>query len=188
MGDFLILGIGSISIGIVMGLLASYMLKKFRFISVSSIKETLVIFCVGYIAYATGEMLHMSGIICLLTSGVVMAHYAWYNLSPQGKNLSSATIQVIGFGFEAFVFAYLGISFFSYIDGDWSYSFILVEMVICIVARFAGTICLLFFLAMLGHKRQLTFKEVLFCCYAGLIRGAIAFGLVLKLNKNLVRE
>jgi NhaP-type Na+/H+ or K+/H+ antiporter len=60
-------------------------------------------------------------------------------------------------------------------------------MAICIVARFVGTVCLLFFLAILGHKRQLSFKEVLFCCYAGLIRGAIAFGLVLKLNSSLVR-
>lgn len=81
-GNFLLLGFGSVGIGIVYGLIASFFLKKMRFISVSSIKETLLIFCFGYLAYATGEFAHLSGIISLLTSGIIMAHYGWYNLSP----------------------------------------------------------------------------------------------------------
>lgn len=60
-----------------------------RFLTVSAVKETLLIFSFGYMAYAIGELAHMSGIISLLTSGVVMAHYAWYNLSPQGKHVTS---------------------------------------------------------------------------------------------------
>jgi NhaP-type Na+/H+ or K+/H+ antiporter len=59
-----------------------------RFLTVSSIKETLLIFSFGYLAYALGEIAGMSGIISLLTSGVIMAHYGWYNLSPQGKHVS----------------------------------------------------------------------------------------------------
>lgn len=68
------------------------MFKKMRFLTVSSIKETLLVFSFGYMAYALAEVLSMSGIISLLTSGIVMAHYAWYNLSPQGKHVSSTTI------------------------------------------------------------------------------------------------
>lgn len=81
-GDFLGLSAGSLAIGIAYGIMASYFLKRMRFVSVSSVKETLLIFCFGYISYATGELAHMSGIISLLTSGVIMAHYGWYNLSP----------------------------------------------------------------------------------------------------------
>lgn len=113
-GSFLLLGFASLAIGIFYGLLASYIFKHFRFLSTSAIKETLVIFCFGYLAYATGEALHFSGIISQLTSGIVMAHYAWYSLSPQGKHMSSATFQFLGFGFEAFVFSYLGLTFFHY--------------------------------------------------------------------------
>lgn len=87
-GEFLALSIGSLFIGVFYGILASYILKKMRFITVSAIKETLLIFCFGYMAYSTGELAHMSGIISLLTSGVIMAHYGWYNLSPQGKHVS----------------------------------------------------------------------------------------------------
>jgi NhaP-type Na+/H+ or K+/H+ antiporter len=100
---------------------------------------------------------------------------------------------VIGFGFEAFVFAYLGLSFFSYVDTvhwtyPWSWNFILLELVICIVARLAGTVGLLYCTSLCKHKRQVTFKQLLFICYAGLIRGAIAFGLVLKLDSSLVPD
>lgn len=182
MADFVILALGSIGIGLLAGLIGSYFLKKFRFLTVSAIKETLVIFSMGYLSYSIGELVHVSGIISLLTTGIIMAHYGWYNLSPQGKVLSSASIQVIGFGLEAFVFAYLGLSFFSLYEQDWSYQFILYEAAICIIARFIGTVCLLYLTALCKHKRQVSFRQVLFVCYAGLIRGAIAFGLVLKLD------
>jgi sodium/hydrogen exchanger-like protein 6/7 len=160
-----------------------------RFLTVSSIKETLLIFSFGYLAYSTGEIAHMSGIITLLTSGIVMAHYGWYNLSPQGKHVSCTALQVIGFGFEAFVFAYLGLSFFSYADltiFPWSWSFILIELLICILARITGTIVLLYLLVLLRHKANISFKQVCFISFAGMIRGAIAFGLVLKINSDQI--
>lgn len=113
-----------------------------RFLAHSAIKETLLIFCFGYFAYSIGELLSMSGIICLLTTGVVIAHYGWYNLSPQGKHLSSCSFQVIGFALEAFVFCYLGLSFFSLAELCWSPTFILIEAGICIAARFGGTVLL----------------------------------------------
>ena len=81
-----------------------------RFLTVQSIRETLFIFGFGYISYTAGELLSLSGIISLLTSGIVMAHYAWYNLSPQGKHVSGVAFSVIGYGFEAFVFSYLALS------------------------------------------------------------------------------
>lgn len=99
---------------------------------------------------------------------------------------------MIGFGFEAFVFAYLGLSFFSYADlktFPWSYQFIFIELFICIIARFTGTVGLLYTLKFVFcHKTQVTFKQILFMCYAGLIRGAIAFALVLQLDDHLIPD
>ena len=190
-GNFLGLAAGSLAIGIAYGLIASYFLKCMRFLTVSSIKETLLIFSFGYLAYATGEIAHMSGIISLLTAGIVMAHYGWYNLSPQGKHVSCVALQVIGFGFEAFVFAYLGLSFFSYADLShypWSWSFILIELFICIVARISGTVVLLYLLVLLRHKAGINFRQTCFISYAGMIRGAIAFGLVLKLSADQIHD
>ena len=69
-------------IGIAIGFIASYILKKMRFITESGIKEAAFIFCFGYLSYAISELLKMSGIISLLSAAIIMAHYGWYNLSP----------------------------------------------------------------------------------------------------------
>ena len=80
------LGICSISIGLAYGLVAAILFKNMRSLTQSSALECLMIFCIAYCAYCTAELAAFSGIIALLTSGVVMAHYAWFSLSAQGKH------------------------------------------------------------------------------------------------------
>lgn len=89
---------------------------------------------------------------------------------------------MIGFALEAFVFCYLGLSFFSFADKAWSWQFILLEGSICVIARMVGTVGLIQLMRLFTHKPSISIKEQFFICYAGLIRGAIAFGLVLKLS------
>lgn len=101
-------------IGIIFALLSAYILKKFRVFSRNPVMETMMIFCFGYLAYVVSEISANSGIITLLTVGVVMAHYTWYNLSPMGKQASYTVFQFLGYIMEAFVFSYLGLTFFSY--------------------------------------------------------------------------
>ena len=73
-----------------------------------------MIFAFAYVAYILAELWHVSGIISLLVCAIFQANYAWYNLSPQGKQSSVVIFQFLGFIAEAFVFAYLGLTFFSY--------------------------------------------------------------------------
>lgn len=83
--DFSILGFNSLLIGIVFALLSAYILKTFRIFSKNPVMETMMIFCFGYLAYVVSEISDNSGIISLLTTGIVMASYTWFNLSPMGK-------------------------------------------------------------------------------------------------------
>jgi NhaP-type Na+/H+ or K+/H+ antiporter len=91
---------------------------------------------------------------------------------------------VLGFLAESFVFAYLGLTIFSFSSYSWSWQFILVEMVVIMIGRYTGIVALLYFMVMCGHRPKTTFKETLFISYAGLIRGPIAFGLVLTIDKS----
>jgi NhaP-type Na+/H+ or K+/H+ antiporter len=43
------------------------------------------------------DLFELSGIITLLTSGIIMSHYAWYNLSPQSKQTTSIAFGAMGF-------------------------------------------------------------------------------------------
>jgi len=82
LGDFLLLGLCSLLIGIFYAVVCALLFKHVRLLASSAINESMIVFCFGYMSYSTAEIFHFSGIISLLTSGVVLAHYAWYNLSP----------------------------------------------------------------------------------------------------------
>ena len=145
------LGICSIAIGLAVGIVASLMFKHMRSLTLSSTVECLVIFCMGYTAYVCAELAAFSGIIALLTSGVVMAHYAWYSLSAQGQHGSYLVFQTLGLLMQAFIFSYLGVSYFSFAHLDWCPSLILVMLGICILGRFGGTLGLIGLLRLCGY-------------------------------------
>jgi sodium/hydrogen exchanger-like protein 6/7 len=88
-GSFLTLSFFSILVGAIMGLLSSYVFKQFRFLTEKTVVECNMVFCFGYLAYCLAEFIHCSGIIALLTSSILMAHYTWYNISPQAKQVTS---------------------------------------------------------------------------------------------------
>jgi NhaP-type Na+/H+ or K+/H+ antiporter len=92
---------------------------------------------------------------------------------------------VIGYGVEAFVFGYLGLAFFSYASYDWSWQLIICEIVIVIAGRFIGTIGIIKVLELCKYKSGIRFKDLVFISYAGMIRGAVAFGLVLRIDKSI---
>jgi len=184
LGDFFALGFCSTSIGLVYGLITAFLFKKIRALTWDATVECLMIFCFAYMAYATAEIAGFSGIIALLTAGVVMAHYAWYNLSHEGQHGSYLVFQTMGLAMQGFIFSYLGVSFFSFASLDWSWHLILLELGICIIGRFGGTLGLIGFLRLCGYKSGISWKQVFFMGYAGLIRGAIAFGLVLRIDTS----
>ena len=82
LGSFIALAAASVGIGLFFGLFSSLMFKWFRFLTHSAITETLLLIIIAFVAYFISEAAELSGIISLLTCGITMAHYTWYNLSP----------------------------------------------------------------------------------------------------------
>ena len=80
--EFLKLSFLSLLIGILTGILSALMYKKARIMTLNTIMECVVLFSFAYLSYTVAEILHLSGIIALLSCGVMMGHYTWYNLSP----------------------------------------------------------------------------------------------------------
>ena len=96
----------------------------------------MILFCAGYVGYVTSEILDFSGIITLFTTGIMLIHYAYYNCSERTKGTVNLAFGTIGFGAEAFVFAYVGTSVFSYKHFEWSYELIAFEFAFVLIARF----------------------------------------------------
>jgi hypothetical protein len=117
---------------------------------------------------------------------MVMSNYAWYNLSPQGKQSSLTIFKFLGLMVEGGIFCFLGLTFWSYRSNRWSTSLISSQLVIIIIGRAAGTLGV-FYLSNALRKKQssaLSFNEVFYIFYSGLMRGSIAFGLVLKISDD----
>lgn len=184
MGDFLKLFSMSIIIGLIFGFMASYITKRMRFIAQSAIGESFILICFGLFSYELSELMEYSGIVSLLTTALILAHYAWHNLSPQGKHVTSVTFQTLGFGAEAVVFVFVGITLTFYLNIERCWKFVIAEFFIIIIGRtFAILISYYMFACCTKHENdKLSLRELLFISYAALIRGAIAFGLVTNLS------
>lgn len=88
-GSFFSLSGASIGVGTLLGVIATFMLKNFRFISHSAIGESSLLICCAMMGYFISEILELSGIVSILCTSLVYSHYAFFNLSPQGKNITS---------------------------------------------------------------------------------------------------
>lgn len=82
---------------------------------------------------------------------------------------------------EAAIYSYIGIGLYSLIPTWWSFSFIWIEFVIIVLGRFIGVICTFYAFSCCCRKKTIKFNELCFITYGGMIRGAIAFALVLKI-------
>eukprot|EP01017_Pseudomicrothorax_dubius_P037283 TRINITY_DN5449_c0_g1_i4.p1 TRINITY_DN5449_c0_g1~~TRINITY_DN5449_c0_g1_i4.p1 ORF type:complete len:309 (-),score=60.67 TRINITY_DN5449_c0_g1_i4:807-1733(-) len=110
--DFLYLFIMSVLIGIIFGLLNSFLFRKAETLREYPVREVSLILLTAYLSYLVSEMLHFSGIITLFVAGIFMAHYTYHNLSEESKHGTNLVFESVAFLAEAFVFAYLGISIY----------------------------------------------------------------------------
>jgi sodium/hydrogen exchanger-like protein 6/7 len=186
LSNFCQLCLVSVLVGVVTGFAVTYMTKKFRYLAHSTMQETFLMISVAMFTYYLSEVLGQSGITSLVSCALVMAHYTWYNLSPQGKHVTSVAFQTLGYGAEAFVFSFIGLSVMYYKSYPYSWKFIIAEFFIVIVGRLLAIILAFYMFECFKGNRanKLSLKEQTFLAYAAMIRGAIAFGLVENINDH----
>jgi NhaP-type Na+/H+ or K+/H+ antiporter len=183
-----LLGVVSIAVGLIFGICLALIFKHVRFLTSTPIVETFMIFGGCYVSYFVSDLiklpngLEMSGIISLLTCGIVSAHYTYYNISPQGRQTTTLTFSFLGELAEAAVYSYVGIALYSTIPTWWSWSFIFLQLFIIFGGRIVGVLSTFYCCRLCFKKKTIKFNELLFITYAGMIRGAIAFALVLKIE------
>lgn len=86
-GEFLLLGIIALLIGVIFGFFTSFVFKYASFTRVNAITETFLLFAFSVSSYYVAESIkiagiRMKGIISLLVCGIVQSQYTYYNLSP----------------------------------------------------------------------------------------------------------
>ena len=195
--SFLSLAFFSFIIGMFVGCLCAYVLKKFKELEIklNRMQEISVVLFFAFISYTLAEECGLSPIVSLLFSGLFMSHYAFYNLSFQAREESSVVSRMLSNIAEAFVFVYLGLTLIYHIQQSLSISFIIIELIIVVFGRIVAIFGLCYIMKLLGVKsfKMKTSQKGIMSC-AGSIRGAIAFGLAIsidtpnELNKEILRS
>lgn len=181
---FIVITTVSVCVGFFVGAISSLLFKVFRSLTHSPSTETLLLLVLALISYYATDAMGYSGIIGLLTCGITMGHYTWHNLSPQGKTISSVTFTIFAQGAEAIVFSYIGLCTFTYADSKqfpWSPTAILIFLGIIVLGRFVALYFSHYLFKVCCSFQDVNSKELLYLTFSGMMRGAIAFGLVLRI-------
>ncbi|KAG5838365.1 sodium/hydrogen exchanger 8 [Anguilla anguilla] len=178
LGYFLKMFFGSAALGTLTGLISAISLKHFDLRKTPSLEFGMMIIF-AYLPYGLAEGIKLSGIMAILFSGIVMSHYTHHNLSPVTQILMQQTLRTVAFMCETCVFAFLGLSIFSF-PHKFELSFVIWCIVLVLVGR-AVNIFPLSFLLNFFRDHKITPKMMFILWFSGL-RGAIPYALSLHLG------
>jgi len=179
-GKFFSLSFESAGLGILVGLMVSWVTKSMN-MDYDSTKQTVIMLLFAFFSFHIAEQLTLSGIISMFCCGLVMAHYCYWNISPKARLGTEVTITSIAKISQDFLYIYLGLSSFTIKAENVKMDFVYWTMGSILLCRVfsVGVPIFLCFLCSGCKPLKLNRNEWIFVYFGGLIRGAICFGLSL---------
>lgn len=172
-GTFFLISIVSLLIGLVVGVVATLSLKHAHFEG-DGVLEAVVIMLFAYSSFTLAESMHLSGIVAVLTTGIVMNHYTRKNLSPQAKPMVQHALITVSKIADAIIFFLVGLNVTLFFTA-FSAGFTFATVGLCLVGRamnvFPLSLCL-----NRGRKEKLPLSFQYIAWHSGL-RGAIAYAI-----------
>ncbi|KAM3839800.1 sodium/hydrogen exchanger 8 isoform 2-T2 [Vipera latastei] len=181
---FLKMFFGSAALGTLTGLISALVLKHIDLRKTPSLEFGMMIIF-AYLPYGLAEGISLSGIMAILFSGIVMSHYTHHNLSPVTQILMQQTLRTVAFMCETCVFAFLGLSIFSF-PHKFEVSFVIWCIVLVLFGR-AVNIFPLSYLLNFFRDHKITPKMMFIMWFSGL-RGAIPYALSLHLGLEPIEK
>ncbi|CAH2221663.1 sodium hydrogen exchanger 1 [Pelobates cultripes] len=169
--SFFVVALGGVFVGVVYGIIGAF---TSRFTSHIRVIEPLFVFLYSYMAYLSAELFHLSGIMALIASGVVMRPYVEANISHKSHTTIKYFLKMWSSVSETLIFIFLGVSTVAG-PHSWNWTYVISTLIFCLIARVLGVLGLTWFINKFRIVK-LTPKDQFIIAYGGL-RGAIAFSL-----------
>ncbi|XP_022139522.1 sodium/hydrogen exchanger 4 [Momordica charantia] len=192
-GDFCYLFSTSTVLGVTTGLLTAFILKSLYFGRHSSVRELAIMVLMAYLSYMLAELLELSGILTVFFCGIIMSHYAYYNVTDSSRITTRHVFAMMSFVAETAIFLYVGMDALDI--EKW-------KITKLSLWKLLGTYSTIIFLILLGrvafvfplsaisnycNKREdrsssstITFRQQIIIWWAGLMRGAVSIALAFK--------
>jgi CPA1 family monovalent cation:H+ antiporter len=104
-GDFLLVGVGGVIVGLVVGQLLSLVRRRVH----DSLTDTGVSLVAPFVAFLPAEALHVSGVIAVVVAGLLVAHRAPLEQEPRARLVENSTWAALQYLLEGGVFALIGL-------------------------------------------------------------------------------
>ncbi|PKI59448.1 hypothetical protein CRG98_020207 [Punica granatum] len=95
-------------LGVAVGLLSAYIIKKLYFGRHSTDREVALMILLAYLSYMIAELFSLSGILTVFFCGIVMSHYTWHNVTDNSRITTKHAFATLSFISEIFIFLYVG--------------------------------------------------------------------------------
>lgn len=185
-GDFLYLFLASTFLGVLIGLLSAYLIKKIYLGRHSTDREVALVILMAYLSYVMAELFDLSGILTVFICGIVMSHYTWHNVTANSKVTTRHTFETLSFIAEIFIFLYVGmdaldIEKWRFVKNGPGKSVGVSAALLGLVL--VGRACFVFPLSLLSNclkqseHDKFDLKQQVTIWWAGLMRGSISMAL-----------
>lgn len=185
-GNFLYLFFASTLLGVMVGLLSAYIIKKLYFGRHSTDREFALMMLMAYLSYMVAELFYLSAILTVFFCGIVMSHYTWHNVTESSRITTKHAFATLSFVCEIFIFLYVGMDAldiekwkFVHDSPGKSVAVSSILMGLILVGR-AAFVFPLSFLSNLTRKspfEKIGIKQQVTIWWAGLMRGAVSMAL-----------
>lgn len=185
LGNFMTLFISSTLLGISIGLLSAFIIKKLYIGRHSTDREVALMALMAYLSYVMAELFNWSGILTVFFCGIVMSHYTWHSVDKSSRATTKHGFATLSFIAEVFIFVYVGMDA---LDMEkWRFvskspaksiglSSVLLGLVLLGRAAFVFPLSFLINLTKRSDDK-IGFKQQITIWWAGLMRGAVSMAL-----------
>ncbi|RXN21069.1 sodium hydrogen exchanger 5 [Labeo rohita] len=180
--SFLIVSIGGTLVGLFFAVILAFVT---RFTKKVRIIEPLFVFLLVYLAYLTAELFSLSAILSMTFCGIGCNKYVEANISQKSRTTVKYTMKTLASIAETIIFIFLGISAVDKSKWAWDTGLVVSTLIFILVFRAIGVVGQTWFLNWFRLVPLDKIDQVVMS-YGGL-RGAVAFALVVLLDKEQVK-
>ncbi|GKY91560.1 sodium/hydrogen exchanger 8 [Mayamaea pseudoterrestris] len=131
--SFMLDAVGSPILGVLCGCLAA-LLFKYVDMRTNRLLELSLYILIMYVPFLLAELMHLSGIVTILFTGMTARSYVKPNLSPSTSTTAESLFRLAAYLAETSIFLELGLSVFG-MKGSFNGKFTLWALFACLVAR-----------------------------------------------------
>lgn len=186
---FTYFSVASLLCGVLFGACIVQLHRQCMIFQKDTIRAVTLIILLNYGCYTFAESFELSSILALFVCSIISGRYAWHDLPRETQRVSNDVTEMVGMAADSIVYCYFGLTSWTYVDNmesilDMARPVILLTLcmiMLRLVTVFSINGAIGFVGSAFGQKgHALDFSETCMTSLGGMMRGSIAYALILR--------